>query len=191
VEAAREAIDRFGVHSAGSAALMGNTTLSLELEHWLAAFLGYADCTIFPTGWAAGYGVIKALVRPADFVVIDQLAHASLQEGARNATGNVFSVPHRSHAAVGKRLERIRSSNAGVGIMVITEALFSMDSDVPDLRPLVDSCRRWGATLMVDAAHDLGAIGPSLHREPGPVRRDRSPDGQLLQDLRLERRVRR
>src|SRR5271163_5199470 len=52
LEAAKEAVDRFGVHSAGSAALMGNTVLSLELEQRLAKFLGYADCTVFPTGWA-------------------------------------------------------------------------------------------------------------------------------------------
>ena len=55
-QAAKDAIDRFGVHSAGSAALMGNTVLSRRLEERLADFLGYADCTVFPTGWGAGYG---------------------------------------------------------------------------------------------------------------------------------------
>src|SRR5262249_31776486 len=64
--AAKQAIDAFGVHSAGSAALMGNTTLSRALEARFAAFLGYADCTLFPTGWGAGYGVIRALVSEND-----------------------------------------------------------------------------------------------------------------------------
>jgi glycine C-acetyltransferase len=158
--AAKDAIDRFGVHSAGSATLMGNTALSHELEARLADFLGYDDCIVFPTGWAAGYGLIKTLVRDTDFIVIDRLAHASLMEGARNATRNVFSFRHLSNEAVASRLERIRRNHPAAAILVVTETAFSMDSDVPDLKPLIDICRHWGATLMVDAAHDLGAIGP-------------------------------
>lgn len=161
VAAANAAIERFGVHSAGSPALMGNTALSSELEGRLAAFLGYRDSTLFATGWAAGYGVIKTLVQPNDYIVIDMLAHASLQEGARNATRNVFSVPHLSNAGVARRLEHIRRDRPEVGILVVTETVFSMDSDVPDLAGLVEICRRWNATLLVDAAHDLGALGPT------------------------------
>jgi glycine C-acetyltransferase len=158
--AAKDAIDRFGVHSAGSATLMGNTVLTHELEENLADFLGYDDCIVFPTGWAAGYGVIKTLVRDTDYIVIDRLAHASLMEGARNATRNVFSFRHLSNEDVASRLERIRRKHSAAAILVVTETAFSMDSDVPDLKPLIDICRHWGATLMVDAAHDLGAIGP-------------------------------
>ena len=161
IDAARHAIDRFGVHSAGSPALMGNTAMSAALEERLAAFLGYGDCAVFATGWAAGYGVIKTLVRPEDCIVIDRLAHASLQEGARNATRNVFSVPHLSNSAVARRLERIRRDRPRAGILVVTETIFSMDSDIPDIAGLIEICRRWNATLMVDAAHDLGAIGPT------------------------------
>ncbi len=158
-EAAKRAIDRYGVHSAGSPALMGNSAPSVELERRLAGFLGYDDCTVFATGWAAGYGVIKTLVQPHDYIVIDRLAHASLQEGARNATRNVFSVPHLSNAAIACRVERLRREHPDAGILVVTETVFSMDSDVPDVAGLVDICRRLGATLLVDAAHDIGAIG--------------------------------
>ncbi|TBR29166.1 MAG: aminotransferase class I/II-fold pyridoxal phosphate-dependent enzyme, partial [Reyranella sp.] len=161
VAAANTAIERFGVHSAGSPALMGNTALSAELEGRLAAFLGYRDSTVFATGWAAGYGIIKTLVQPHDYIVIDMLAHASLQEGARNATRNVFSVPHLSNAGVARRLEHIRRDRPEAGILVVTETVFSMDSDVPDLVGLLEVCRRWNATLLVDAAHDLGALGPT------------------------------
>lgn len=157
--AATQAADRYGVHSAGSAALMGNTALSIELEKRLADFLGYADCTVFPTGWGAGYGVIKTIVRPDDFVIVDVLAHACLQEGARNATPNVFSVPHLSTAAISHRLARIRRNHPTAGILVVTETVFSMDSDTPELGALVALCRTYNATLMVDAAHDLGALG--------------------------------
>jgi glycine C-acetyltransferase len=158
--AAKAAVDALGVHSAGSAALMGNTALSVELEERLAAFLGYRACTVFPTGWGAGYGAIRTLVRPGDHVLIDVLAHACLQEGARNSGAQVHSFPHLSNAAVERRLARIRRDEPGAGILVVTETVFSMDSDVPDIAGLQAICRRFGATLLVDVAHDLGAIAP-------------------------------
>jgi len=157
--AARGAIERYGVHSAGSVALMGNTALSLRLEARLADFLGYADSTLFPTGWAAGYGAIRTLAGPGDHILIDVLAHACLQEGARNSGARVSSFPHLSQEAVERRLERIRREDPGAGILVVTETLFSMDSDVPEIAPLQALCRRFGATLLVDVAHDLGALG--------------------------------
>ncbi|MBX9750322.1 MAG: pyridoxal phosphate-dependent aminotransferase family protein [Roseococcus sp.] len=159
-EAAKSAIDALGVHSAGSAALMGNTELSVELEERLARFLGYAECTVFPTGWGAGYGAICTLVRPGDHILIDVLAHACLQEGARNSGARVHSFPHLSNEAVERRLTRLRQAEPEAGILVVTETVFSMDSDVPQIGELQAICRRFGATLMVDVAHDLGAIAP-------------------------------
>ncbi len=160
-EAAKRAISAHGVHSAGSAALMGDTKFSRDLEDRLAAFLGYRGCTVFPTGWGAGYGAIKTLVRPEDHVVIDMLAHACLQEGARNATPNVHTFPHLSNDGVKRRLERIRRDCPNSGILVVTETVFSMDSDVPDVAGLQTLCREYEATLLVDVAHDIGAMGPT------------------------------
>lgn len=76
---AKEVIDRHGVHSAGSPALVGNTSYSLALERKIAEFLNMQEVVLFPTGWAAGFGVIKGLVRSADHVVMDMLAHSCLQ----------------------------------------------------------------------------------------------------------------
>ena len=161
IQAAVEAAAQTGVHSAGSAALMGLTQITRSLEDELACWLGYQDATVFPIAWAAGYGVIRTLVRPQDYIVIDQLAHACLMEGARAATGNVFAVPHLSVAAIEKRLERIRRSDQQCGILVVTETLFSMDSDTPDIAAIQQVCQRYNATLLVDCAHDLGAMGPN------------------------------
>nr|WP_295468298.1 aminotransferase class I/II-fold pyridoxal phosphate-dependent enzyme [Mesorhizobium sp.] len=157
--AAIEAVEDYGVHSAGSAALMGNTKLSIALERSLCDFLGYEDCTLFTTGWGAGYGVIRTLVREGDHVIIDLLAHACLMEGARNATRNVHVHPHLSLEGVARRLQKIRHAHPDAGIVVVTESTFSMDSDVPDIRGLQDICTRFAATLIVDCAHDLGALG--------------------------------
>ena len=158
-KAAVEAIEAYGLHSAGSAALMGNTALSVQLERRLEAFLGYDDVVVFPIGWAAGYGAVKTLVKPTDHVVIDILAHACLQEAARDATDNVHVHSHMNVKAVESRLARIRREDETCGILVVTETLFSMDSDVPEIPALQAVCHRYNATLLVDCAHDLGALG--------------------------------
>lgn len=157
---AKAVIDEYGVHSAGSSALAGNTKYSLRLEETISRFLQLEHTVLYPTGWAAGYGVIKGLVRPADHVVMDGLSHACLQEGAYSATANVHLHGHLNLTSVRRHLKRIRGKDTTNGILVVTESLFSMDSDTPDLGALQDLCREYGATLLVDVAHDLGAMGP-------------------------------
>ncbi len=158
-EVAKAVIDEYGIHSAGSSALAGNTKYSLRLERTIAEFLGVEHTVLYPTGWAAGYGAIKGLVRPADHVVMDGLAHACLQEGAYSATANVHLHGHLNLESARRHLKRIRARDAENGILVVTESLFSMDSDTPDLRALQELCREYEATLLVDVAHDLGAMG--------------------------------
>lgn len=157
---AKAVIDEYGVHSAGSSALAGNTKYSLRLEETISRFLQLEHTVLYPTGWAAGYGVIKGLVRPTDHVVMDGLSHACLQEGAYSATPNVHLHGHLNVASVRRHLKRIRDKDADTGILVVTESLFSMDSDTPDLKAMQDLCHEYGATLLVDVAHDLGAMGP-------------------------------
>jgi 7-keto-8-aminopelargonate synthetase-like enzyme len=132
-EAAKAAIDDMGVHSAGSAALVGNTSTSIELERRLADFVQMREAILYPTGWAAGFGVIKGLVRSHDFVVIDALAHACLQVGTAAATRNVIPFRHLDVDDARRKLAKIREANPNAGIMVVTEGLFSMDSDTPDI----------------------------------------------------------
>jgi glycine C-acetyltransferase len=158
-EVAKAVIEEYGVHSAGSSALSGNTKYSLRLEQAISEFLHLDHTTLYPTGWAAGYGAIKALVGPSDHVVMDGLSHACLQEGANSATKNVHLHGHLNLQSVRRHLNRIRAKDTENGILVVTESLFSMDSDVPDLAAMQDLCREFNATLLVDVAHDLGAIG--------------------------------
>jgi glycine C-acetyltransferase len=156
---AKSTIDEFGVHSAGSSALSGNTKYSRALEQTISNFLGMEHTILYPTGWAAGYGVIKGLVRPDDHVVMDGLSHACLQEGANSATRNVHLHGHLSIDSVRRHLRRIRARDTVNGILVVTESLFSMDSDTPDLVALQALCREYDAKLVVDVAHDLGCLG--------------------------------
>lgn len=159
-QAALRALHEAGPHSAGSAVLLGNTKLSLELERALGELLQSAHVTLFPTGWGAAFGALTALLHGRDHVVIDQLAHASLRQGAQAATQNVALHRHLDTDHVRELLAMIRARDTVNAILVVTEGLFSMDSDSPDLPLLQHLCREYGATLLVDVAHDLGALGP-------------------------------
>ena len=160
LEAARAALTEFGPHSAGSPMLIGNTAHSLALEAELGDFLKMEHVMLFPTGWGAGFGAIAALVRKDDHVVMDRLSHACLQQGAHAASSNVVRHPHCHLESVRHRLRTIRARDSRAGILVVTEGLFSMDSDVPALEAMQACCREYDATLLVDVAHDLGATGP-------------------------------
>lgn len=161
LETAIQTMRDYGVHSAGSPALVGNTSLSIALERKIADFLEYDHVALFPTGWAAGFGVIKGLVRPSDHIVMDALSHACLQEGAQAATRNIHLFRHNQIDAVRDKLAKIRATDTENGILVVTESLFSMDSDTPDIAAIQALAHEYNATLVVDVAHDLGNLGPT------------------------------
>lgn len=160
IAAAVEAAHRFGVHSAGSGALTGGSRTSLDLEAEIADFVQAEHVLLFPTGWGAGFGAITGLVRPYDHVLLDELSHACLQAGAAAATSNVRRHPHLDTEVLGRQLAEIRAADAECGILVVTEGLYSMDADAPQLERYIDLAHEYGAVLLVDQAHDLGASGP-------------------------------
>ena len=131
----------------------------MALERRIADFLKMEEVVLFPTGWAAGFGIIKGLVRSADHVVMDMLSHACLQEGAHAATHNVYQFRHLDNDYCRRLLAKIRAKDTENGILVVTEGLFSMDSDTPDLVGLQEICHEYNATLVVDVAHDMGCLG--------------------------------
>jgi glycine C-acetyltransferase len=160
-EAAVRALRDLGPHSASSAILQGNTRLSRALEASLREFLQLDHVLLFPTGWGAGFGSIVGLVRAYDYIVLDKLAHACLQAGAFAATQRVIRNEHIDVDDIRAKIEAIRADDTEGAVLVVTEGLYSLDSDSPDLPALQAVCRELGATLLVDVAHDLGALGPS------------------------------
>lgn len=159
--AVKEALEEFGPHSAGSPMVLGNTHYSNSLEQALAELTQMEHVMLFPTGWAAGFGSIVGLVRQDDYVVLDRLAHACLQQGARASTKNIVRYEHLNVEAAREAVREIRSRDAHNGVLVVTDGLFSVDSDWCDLQKLQEYCREYQATLLVDVAHDLGSMGPS------------------------------
>ncbi len=161
VKAAVDAIDTYGVHSAGSTALAGNTVDGDKLADEIAAFLHLPYVTLFPTGWAAGFGVIKGLVRLADHVVMDKLSHNCLLEGAIAATRNVHLFKHLDADNAEAILQQIREKDQTNSILLVTEGTFSMDADSPDIAKFVELATKYSATFVLDVAHDLGCTGPN------------------------------
>ncbi|MFZ1772321.1 MAG: aminotransferase class I/II-fold pyridoxal phosphate-dependent enzyme [Rhizobiaceae bacterium] len=166
-DAAMEAIREYGVHSAGSAALLGNTRNSLLLEKAISEYIHGREVVLYPTGWSAGFAAIQGVVRPNDHVVMDVLAHSCLQEGARASTQNIHFHGHLNIEGLTRRLQRIRANDKENGILVVTESLFSMHSDTPDIAALRSVCDAYDAQLLVDCAHDFGSIGEDGHGHLG------------------------
>jgi 8-amino-7-oxononanoate synthase len=158
-EAAKAAIDQFGVGSGASRLVTGSHRLHAELETKIAGWKRVPRALAFSSGYAAALGAIPALAGPRDLVILDKLAHACLIDGARLSGAEMRVFPHHNLG----RLEALLKANARLGdgrkILIVTESVFSMDGDRADLKALVDLKDRYGAWLLVDEAHAVGVFG--------------------------------
>lgn len=157
--AAHAIIDEYGVHSAGSPGFCGRTRYSLELESKLANITGYEDCTLFPTGWTAGFSAIVAQVRENDTLIMDSCCHNCLTEGARHVTKNVRRFAHNNVEQLAELLKMSRERDSDNGLFIVVESLYSVDSDSPDLNAIVELAKKYEAIVILDVAHDFGAMG--------------------------------
>lgn len=160
LKAVEQALLQHGLHAGASSALLGNSRPLHDLSMALGSYLGRVQCEVFQGGWGACYGAVRALVGPQDHVVFDLLAHNSLVEGGRASGASIHQFAHLDVRALGKKLASLRADFPHAGILVVTESVFSMDGDAPDLRAHLALCRAHRATLLVDVSHDFGAFGP-------------------------------
>lgn len=158
-EAAREAIDRFGVGSGASRLICGTLAPHLELEEKLAAFKRTEAALTFSSGYATAVGTIQALVGREDVVVVDKLAHASLIDGIRLSGATVRVFPHNHIGKLESHLSWAHAHFPEGRKLVVTEAIFSMDGDRALLPDIVMMKKRHGALLLLDEAHAIGVIG--------------------------------
>jgi|WetSurSiteA1Bulk_404760.scaffolds.fasta_scaffold00373_8 7-keto-8-aminopelargonate synthetase-like enzyme len=160
INSVREFIEKHGIiHSAGSPTLTGRTVWTDQLEEKLAAVLKQKTCLVFPSGWMACFGAVSGLINGKDTIVMDALAHNCLQLAARLSSQNLYKFNHNDMAHLEEILEKSRQMDDKNGLFVITETLFSMNSDAPDLRRLMELVHKYEAILIIDTAHDLGVIG--------------------------------
>jgi 8-amino-7-oxononanoate synthase len=145
-----------GSGAGASRLITGNHRAHVELEAALADWMHVGAARLFNTGYAANTGAITALVGAGDVVFSDELNHASIIDGCRLSRAQVVVFPHRDLGA----LERALSATNGRRKLVVSETLFSMDGDLADVAALSALCARFGAALMLDEAHAIGARGP-------------------------------
>lgn len=158
-QAAKDAIDNYGFNTTGSFLMCGKTDLHEELEHALADMLGKEDVFLFNSGYDANLGTIQALVSENDLLVADIFSHASIQDACRHSLAAYRVFLHCSEKHMRKVLRENRPNFAGC--LAITEGLFSMDGDVPDIEKFCRAAREFEARTFVDEAHSLGTIGPN------------------------------
>lgn len=159
IEAGQAALRQYGTGSNGSPVLCGHTDLHHQLEEQLAQFKSCEDAIIYPTGFAANYGTINALVRQDDLLVVDRLDHASIIDGSTASGARLCSFHHNDSHSLDQILSRYAPHSKG--ILVIVEGIYSMDGDIADLPGILAVCRKHHARLMVDEAHATGVVGQS------------------------------
>jgi len=155
-EAARQALEAYGTGTAGSRFLNGTLEIHVELEEKLASFMHREAALTFSTGFQVNLGVISTLIGRQDVVILDNLDHACILDGARLSFGRVLKYPHNDMSGLE---ERLRSIGADPSALIVVDGVFSMEGDVANLPAIVELKKRFGARLMVDDAHGIGVMG--------------------------------
>ena len=155
-EAAARALAAYGTGTAGSRFLNGTLDIHVKLEDRLAEFMNREAALTFSTGFQVNLGAISSLVDRRDVVILDNLDHACILDGARLSFGRVLKYRHNDMASLE---ERLRSIEEDWGRLIVVDGVFSMEGDVADLPRIVELKKRYGARLMVDDAHGIGVMG--------------------------------
>lgn len=155
-EAAKAAIDKYGTGCAGSPFLNGTLDIHKQLENILSEFLGKDGVMLFSAGFQANSGVIPCVTGRGDYVIFDEMDHASIIEGKRLTFAQTLKYRHNDMADLERVLQRCP---AEAGKLVVTDGVFSMEGDVAKLPEIQALCDKYDATLMVDEAHGLGVFG--------------------------------
>jgi 8-amino-7-oxononanoate synthase len=154
--AAEAAMRRYGSGCTGSRFLNGTLDLHKRLEAELAAFLNKEAALVFSTGFQTNLGVIASLVGRTDHIFSDKLNHASIVDAARLAPGTTHRYAHSNMGALEREL---RSVPDGVGKLIVTDGIFSMEGDIADLPAITSLAEVHGAKVLVDDAHAFGVLG--------------------------------
>lgn len=155
-EAAKRAIDDFGVGPGAVRVIAGTTALHIELEKRLADFKRAEACITFQSGFMANVATVPALVGKEDVVFSDELNHASIIDACRLSRAKVVRYKHNDVDDLQRQIAATDGYRRG---MIITDGVFSMDGDVAPLDKICDVAEEHGLILMVDDAHGEGVLG--------------------------------
>src|SRR6516165_5308839 len=156
-EAALEATRELGVGSGAVRTVSGTMTIHMELEEKIARFKNVEACVVFQSGFAANAGTVSAILGKNDFIISDELNHASIIDGARLSRAKILVFRHKDLAHAEEQLASVKDQPGRK--LLITDGVFSMDGDIGPLPGLCDLAEKYGAIMMVDDAHASGVLG--------------------------------
>src|ERR1700727_400 len=156
-EAAVEATRKYGVGSGAVRTIAGTMRIHMELEEKIAAFKNVEACVVFQSGFAASAGTVSAVLGKDDFIISDQLNHASIIDGARLSRAKILVFNHKDLAHAEQQLASVKDQPGHK--LLITDGVFSMDGDIGALPGLCELAEKYGAIMMVDDAHASGVLG--------------------------------
>lgn len=157
VEAARQAMETYGVGPAAVRSIAGTTDLHIQLEQRLAKFKGAEEVITFQSGFTANLGTIPALVGKGDVIFSDRLNHASIIDGCRLSGAKIVAYEHNDPTALEDAI-RDNISNYRHAL-IVTDGVFSMDGDIAPLPELYEVAQKYDILFMVDDAHGEGVLG--------------------------------
>src|SRR5499425_793793 len=156
-EAALEATRKYGVGSGAVRTVAGTMRIHMELEEKIARFKNVEACVVFQSGFAANAGTVSAILGKEDFIISDELNHASIIDGARLSRAKILVFRHKDVAHAEEQLASVKNQPGHK--LVITDGVFSMDGDIGPLPGLCEVAEKYGAIMMVDDAHSSGVLG--------------------------------
>ncbi len=157
-EAAKKAIDKYGTGCAGSRFLNGTLDIHVELEEKIAAMAGKEEALCYSTGFQVNLGVVSALTGRRDYILLDELDHASIIEGSRLSFSKVLKYGHNDMRSLEKRLSQCAPGSLK---LIVTDGIFSMEGDIVKLPEMVELAEKYDASIMIDDAHATGVLGES------------------------------
>jgi glycine C-acetyltransferase len=156
-QAALEATRKYGVGSGAVRTIAGTMKIHMELEEKIARFKNVEACVVFQSGFTANAGTVSAILGKEDFIISDQLNHASIIDGARLSRAKILVFEHKDMADAEAKLASVKDQPGRK--LLITDGVFSMDGDIGPLPALCDLAEKYGAIMMVDDAHASGILG--------------------------------
>ncbi len=159
-EASIDAIKKYGSGMAGSRFLNGTLDLHIELERKLANFVRKDDAIVFSTGFNVNQGVISCITGREDFILWDELNHASIIEGQRLSFSKKFKFRHNDMVSLERQLIKCNPSKVK---LIVVDGVFSMEGDVANLPEIVRLAKKYKANIMVDEAHGIGVMGKNFN----------------------------
>src|SRR5437868_12528344 len=158
-EAAKNALDGFGVGAGASRLVSGTQSPHVQLESAIAKWKRVPAALTFTSGYAAAVGTLSAIAGKRDIILLDKLVHASLIDGARLSGATVRVFPHNHLGKLESHLEWARRECPEGRVIIVTESIFSMDGDRAPLLEVVELKSRFNALLFLDEAHAVGVVG--------------------------------